>query len=617
MKRDIQKTSKKRSRRLPGFFLVLPFYLGVSICLSPVGVFAAKDFSATVRTQQGWMKGYVSDGAIIWRGVPYAAPPVGELRWKAPREASPWRGVRSAVSRPSACTQLATTEEGIRTGKVEGCEDCLYLNIYRPQRLSSPKEKLPVYVWIHGGANYKGSMEDFSFDGKTLAKRSNMVVVAIQYRLGPMGWLYQPALRTRGADPLTDSGNFGTLDTVCALNWIQKNIAAFGGDPRRVLITGESAGAHNVMNLVISPLGKGLFQRAMSQSGGMQTMTAEVAQKQANFIVEQLIRLKEGLDQVAAEQRRITMEKDGILTAYLRKVDAQDFFLALYKYDVTWDYPAVNDGAVMPVGGWIPAIKAGKYNKVPIILGGTESESKLFMPRYGSMVKQSGIPSGDYTWSDLPDVLGGKLKADGGPLTIEDVLPSPMDRDFYRDAGFFGSRNWRAKYVDTVAHELSLAQNAVYAYLFRWGEDGSGSYPFSFVFGAAHAWELSFFFGTKHSLGNRSYSGFTQANEAGRKDLQDAIMAYIAQFARTGDPNPPKSRLPRWGKWTNGSDSPKMIVFDADFEKAKIGMSNAEMTVEGVTAEMKAAMQKYPRNYRSAAQIFQFSRPWNVTPTQP
>ena len=165
---------------------------------------------------------------------------------------------------------------------------------------------------------------------------------------------------------LSDSGNFGTLDHVQALKWIRKNIDAFGGDPHNVTITGESAGAHNVMNMVVSPLGKGLFRQAMSQSGGMTTKTPVFARTLANGTIEKVIIYKDKVDAATAKSRREQMETEESLEEYLRLTEPPIFFLALYGAMGTYD--GIEDGTVIPVGGWMPAIKTGKYNKVPIIL---------------------------------------------------------------------------------------------------------------------------------------------------------------------------------------------------------------------------------------------------------
>ena len=606
-----------RKRRILWSSIAL-LVLGVFIFIAPAQAWDNHDPIA--KTDYGKLKGYVDEDkeVLVWKGVPYARPPVRELRWAAPLDPEHWHGVRDATAPAKKCTQLFTTEEWIRTGVVdqESSEDCLYVDIYRPERPTYQHEKLPVYVWIHGGSNNFGSGRDY--DGSVLAAESDVVVVVVQYRLGPIGWFYHPAIQTGGADILSDSGNFGTLDHAQALKWIRENIEAFGGNPHNVTVTGESAGAHNTMNMVISRLGKGLFHRAMSESGGMVTVTTASARLSANDYIEKLIRYKEGVDAATAKTRREAMETAGTLEAYLRGTTAGDFFLAILKYGSVPTFPAIEDGTVMPVGGWIPAIQAGKYNKVPIILGSNEYESKSFMPLYYSFVKPLGVPSGSHTWFDLIHVL----RKDTTPfLTLDDVLPQQHDKDIYELTGYYGSRNWKAKFVDTVAHELAKVQDDVYAYLFKWGGIGSGPSPFDFIYGAGHASEIAFFFGGDQGLFGYP---FVPANEAGRKDLQHAMMEYLANFAYTGNPNDDfsfhtqwkkwshSSRLPKWKEWSNHQGAPKAIVFDANLNHAQIKMMNDELTIEGVTAAFEAAMtaKNLTDLEKIAARIFQFSKPW-------
>jgi para-nitrobenzyl esterase len=610
---------------------VLIFFLSVAVLIvTPVQAWEwdHQDHKLVVKTEYGKLKGYLHEDkeVFVWKGVPYAKPPMDNLRWKAPEDPVPWHGVRDATSPAKKCTQLLTTEEWIRTGVVDpdSSEDCLYVDIYRPKRWTSPWERLPVYVWIHGGSNNFGSARQY--DGSVLADRSEVVVVVVQYRLGPIGWLYHPAIQTGGVDKLTDSGNFGTLDHVQALKWIRENIDAFGGNPHNVTVTGESAGAHNTMNMVVSPLGKGLFHRAMSESGGMATMppgdpsnpASTSGRGQANSIIEKLIRYQENVDAATALGRRLTMEANGTLEGYLRKASAGDFFLALLKYGSVPTFPAIEDGTVMPAGGWIPTIKAGKHNRVPIILGSNEYESKSFMPLYYAYVKPLGVPSGNHTWFDLIHVM----RKDTTPvLTLDDVLPTQHDKDVYDVTGDYGSQNWKAKYVDTVAHELAKVQDHVYAYFFKWGRIGSGPSPFNFIYGAGHAAEIPFFFGGDQGLFGYP---FVPANEAGRKDLQQAMMEYLKNFAWTGNPNhycpcPPwlekwshLTCLPKWKEWSNSAGAPKAIVFDADFDRAHITMMTEELTVEGVTLALGAAMtaKNFTASEKIAAGIFQFSKPW-------
>ena len=217
-------------------------------------------------TEGGEVVGFIDDfGARAWMGVPFAAPPVGELRWKAPRPPARNSEVVEALAAGPMCPQFETILSGGDLGgepSVIGNEDCLYLNIWSPPNARD----LPVMFWIHGGGNTIGHAG--SFIGANLAAAHNLVVVTTNYRLGVFGWFNHPVLQT--GNPADDSGNYGTLDLVRALEWTRDNIAAFGGDPNRVTVFGESAGAFNTLAMMASPLAAGLFHRAVVQSGGFE-----------------------------------------------------------------------------------------------------------------------------------------------------------------------------------------------------------------------------------------------------------------------------------------------------------------------------------------------------------
>ena len=216
-----------------------------------------------------------------WLGIPFAAPPVGQLRWRPPRPPASWSGPRDARKAGSICPQFAGILSGVQRpepGQIAGSEDCLYLNVYAPRASAEAARgrRLPVLFWIHGGGNTVGHGSDY--DGSELAAAYDVVVVTTNYRLGPFGWFRHPALV---ADAQTDeerSGNWGTLDLVRALEWVRDEIPVFGGDPENVTIFGESAGGVDVMSLVFSPRAAGLFQRAISESGGMSSVTLAKAE---------------------------------------------------------------------------------------------------------------------------------------------------------------------------------------------------------------------------------------------------------------------------------------------------------------------------------------------------
>jgi len=537
----------------------------------------------TVPTRYGVVKGVDDESdSWVWKGIPYAKPPVGELRWRAPQDPEPWDGVRHSTDSFDACSQPATFGAWQPAGEVTRSEDCLYLNIWRPQ---TDETDLPVYLWIHGGGNNWGSAT--TYDGAAMAKQCNMVVVVIQYRLGPFGWFNHPALKSEASEA-EKSGNFGTLDTIKALEWVRDNIAAFGGDPNNVTIAGESAGAHNVTNLLISPLAAGLFHRAISQSGGMQTGSVDAGVALANTTIERLL----VADGTAQDQREAKEYREGMshtdIVAYLRGKDAEDVIKAqLDRFGSMDTHGAYEDGAVIP-GDVLSTIESGDYNRVPIILGSNEYETKFFLPLVGTMMKTSS----GHTWFALYRVLNPE-----DPLSLDDVMPTQADRDLYEACGYYGARNWKAKYVDSIARPLKEHQDDVYAYLFKWGGEGSGPEPFDFIFGAAHAMEIPFFFGS--DLGLFGYS-FTEENRPGREELQEAMMAYLARFAATGNPNKPGPGLPEWEEWSNIDGEPKAIIFDATKTEADIAMMSEEVT----QADVLAAVNELPPKIRAIVRLF-------------
>src|SRR6478736_2775821 len=221
-----------------------------------------------VRVEQGLLTGTsgLSADMRVYRGIPFAAPPVGDLRWKAPQPAPRWQGLRQAAEFSNACWQTQyPPAAAIYQAKLPPLsEDCLYLNIWTPSK--SAKDRLPVMVWIHGGGFTRGFSGTSSYNGEVLA-RKGAVIVTINYRLGIFGFFAHPQLSAESGHPA--SGNYALLDQIAALQWVQKNIAAFGGDTSRVTIFGESAGSWAVNALMASPLAKGLFQRAIGESGGL------------------------------------------------------------------------------------------------------------------------------------------------------------------------------------------------------------------------------------------------------------------------------------------------------------------------------------------------------------
>src|ERR1017187_3019909 len=223
------------------------------------GGLCAAQTPAPIKVEGGSIQGTPEEGLTVYRGVPFAAPPVGDLRWRAPQPAAKWAGVKEATKFGPACIQgMGNPNSGPATS-----EDCLYLNVWTPAK--SANDRVPVLVWIYGGGFNAGSTSEPNYSGERLAKKG-VVLVSIAYRVGQLGFLAHPDLSAESKNHA--SGNYGLLDMIAGLQWVQKNIGAFGGDPRHVTIFGESAGGIAVSMLCASPLAKVLFHGAISQSGG-------------------------------------------------------------------------------------------------------------------------------------------------------------------------------------------------------------------------------------------------------------------------------------------------------------------------------------------------------------
>jgi para-nitrobenzyl esterase len=500
---------------------------------------------------------------ISWKAIPYAKAPVGDLRWRAPQAAEKRTQPLKADKFCSICPQYIDHDRNPATPQiVAGKEDCLYLNIWAPKNAAG---NLPVFFWIHGGGNSIQWPLLSLQDGGILANRGNMIVITFNYRLGPMGFLNHPALKS--GDEAGDSGNFTTLDTIAALKWVQANIKNFGGDPGNVTIAGESAGGENVYNLVVSPMAKGLFHRAISQSGSIRPSRPEAGTAHFNGILSKLM-VKDGkAADVHGAQTALAAMSPREIEAYMRSKTAADF-LEMYpegKIRGMIFFPtSYSDGKVLPAD-FYGALASGSYNKVPMITGTNKEEMKLFL---------RGVPP-----------FAGWL-ADGS------LLKDPAKVQLWELAAKYQSDGWKVMAVDYPARLLrnQEAQPFIFTYQFLWGAGGAQNNviapPRNILLGACHAMEIDFVFGTeKASLGVFTFS---EANKAGRVALSNAMMDYWSQFARTGNPNKEGSGLPKWSPWSNIAGFPKTLLLDADLEKAKITMGRSELTTEAIEEALKA-----------------------------
>ena len=516
------------------------------------------------QTRFGCVAGYVDHirKVMVWKGIPYAAPPIGSRRWKAPIDPEPWSQVRVTKTDPTPCAQLVYEPTWIRQPIVHGSEDCLYLNVFRPD---TDEVNLPVYFWIHGGGNNSGCAAEYAMEN--FARKSNTVVVVVQYRLNVFGFFTHPALRAE-ASPEEASGNFGALDQIKALQWVQDNINGFGGNPANVTVAGESAGAHNVSALLISPLSRGLFHRAIMQSGFMRWDSREQADAISARTLEVAYRLK-GRSPAPAAELWSKLNTEELVQGHAGGPGETAVPLG----------NQIEDGCVIP-GNLLSLFEEGRYARVPILMGTNAREtgltSVLLPPLY------PGMP--DYR--DLNQVSYGRR-------SLDSVLPSPRDRHLYDKANFYGSLFWRTAHTDEFSRRIAQHQD-IYTYSFEWGDDASRPGDLGFIYGAAHGTEIPFFHGNvddesvQTSMPWAVLNGMTTANRPGRIELSRAIVEYVAEFVRSGTPNARSSGLPQWHPWSNAPGGPKCLALGADQTHARVHMANDESSMERVWAALDA-----------------------------
>ncbi len=524
-----------------------------------------------------------ASGTLSWKGVPFASPPVGELRWRAPLPPQPWTGVKTATAFAPACVQTGRlygpgqnnrydATIGGTLGQTLGAEDCLYLNIWQPSAPSARPR--PVIVWVHGGSNITGYTADPVYDGAHLARTADAIVVSVNYRLGIFGFLELAALKTGNA--ADDSGNFALMDIARSLEFVQNNIAAFGGDPARVTLMGQSAGAVNVYALLASPMmaarPKPLFHRVVALSGGISSaatlppgsipgvLPLAVWSARGHALLTQSLLADGTAADEAAAKALAAQRTPAQLAAYLRGKSPDELLGTVAKRLAPMGMAASNpipDGKVV-VADPIAGIRAGQYVKVPVLAGITRDETKLF-PQLFALRPALGGVSGRLLGDAAVFALASRYDPEAPPATrIEDWVPPAYLPAQTPVTGFTArsdalNRIWFSAIRDDVLNALSSRQTPVWNYQFEWDELPA---PFDVIFGAAHTFDLPFIFG---NFGPSLYAriSFTEANRPGRLALSAQMMKSLGAFAHAGDPNHPALGV-RWPVW------PAQLVFDAD-----------------------------------------------------
>ncbi len=486
-------------------------YIHIIVCAFFFISLNADNEKYTVKTSSGITTAVIKNKVLYWNDIPYAAPPINDLRWRAPR---PINNQNALIidKENNFCIQEPSNLGGVDGDNFfVGKEDCLYLDIKAPKNHSKMK-LLPVMFWIHGGGNVSGLKDIYDFS--KFVRKHNVIVVSINYRLGPFGWFSHPAIQKK-QDGLDKTSNFGTLDIISALNWTKNNIEKFGGDSKNITIFGESAGGHNVLSLIVSPQAAGLFDKAIVQSGYTTSISPENAYKQTN-ISNTFDYTSSKLVNYLLKNSSQKLDNENIRNL-LKSSNPSDIFKFYNSSDSNQDIPLLtSDGIVIPKIGLKQALgKKDRINNVPMILGSNKDEVKLW------------LGTADY-FVDIEYSLIGEF------LNIPKVVLA--DKNAFEAFNYYRSAAWQIRGVLEPAMLLNIAENNnLYLYRFDW-DDHRSFYVANFkeLIGAAHATEIPLISGDDGLVGD--YGFLIYPKGPSRRFTSRNMMRFWKNFAYYGKP---------------------------------------------------------------------------------
>ncbi len=472
--------------------------------------FAASDVA---KIDTGRLKGVAKEGVVSFKGIPYAAPPVGEFRWRAPQPVKAWSGVRAASEFGGDCMQKPFPGDAAPLG-VTPAEDCLYANVWIPAK--APAKKLPVMVWIYGGGFVNGGSSPAVYDGSQFARRG-VVFVSFNYRVGRFGFFAHPALTKE--NPSEPHGNYAYMDQIALLKWVQRNAAAFGGDPKNVTLFGESAGGMSVQSMMTSPLSQGLFQKAIIESGGGRSsgiMPARYLDRPgANGAPS-----AEAVGIAFAKSVKIDGD-DAATLAALRKLPADAVVAGLNMATMmapTYSGPMI-DGKVI-VEPSDAAFLAGRAAKIPVMVGANSADIGFNTARNIEELFKPFGAAADAAKAAWDPGKTGNLREVGTLLAADRMMVEP------------------ARFL---ARAVVASGQAAYEYRFSYVADSMRKQ----WKGAPHATEIPFVFDTVEARYEKSLAPADKA-------IAQAANAYWVNFAKTGNPN--ASGLPDWPAYSTATD---------------------------------------------------------------
>ena len=515
-----------------------------------------------VETSSGIVDGYKKGRVLYWDDIPYAKPPIDELRWKAPRTINNSKNIISPKEN-NYCVQRPSSLGGPGgEGLYVGTEDCLYLDISAPVRKGS--ELLPVMFWIHGGGNTSGLKDLYDFN--KMVRRHNIIVVRINYRLGPFGWFYHPSIQgfQSGIDK---TSNFGTLDIIAALRWVKKNITLFGGDPENITIFGESAGGHNVLSLLVSNKSKGLFDKAISMSGYTTSIDPIDAFKQekesstSSHTSSEIV--KKILEDFVDQKEEYTNQE---IREVLLNLTTEDFFKHYANRETYEEIPLLtSDNVVIPKMGLRRALYEEDYvNKVPTIAGSNRDEVKLWLATAEYFVELDFSPVGSLL--SIPKV---RLK----------------NEDAFEAFNYYRSHAWKIRGVDIPLEGLYKSGNHnLFAYRYDW--DDHRRYvvgDFKKLIGAAHATEIPLLAGNAKLVGGYPLSDLIYPAGKSKLFTSRNMMRFWTNFAKNGEPGESTNSI-KWDPIVKDKElTSSYIILD---RKENLKMNNNKKTFKSLAEEL-------------------------------
>jgi para-nitrobenzyl esterase len=531
------------------------FYILAFLLLIPFLSIAEPD-SNFISTTSGKVQGYVDNKVVNYDDIPYAKPPVGNLRWKAPRDLSSPENIIEQRDN-NFCIQEPSSMGGAPgEGILVGSEDCLYLDIKAPLKLNKSLDLLPVMFWIHGGGNTSG-LKDL-YDYSTLVNRHDVIVVTINYRLGAFGWFTHPAVQVNQTG-IDKTSNFGTLDIIQALKWVNKNIKSFGGNPDNITIFGESAGGHNVLSLMVAPQAKGLFHKAISQSG----YTTSTSKKDA-YITQKTNPTfnhtsSEVVKRLIPNHKELSLDN---LHKSLLKLTAEDFFRE-YSDKSNLEVPLLtNDGIVIPAEGLESSLGNKNYlSNIPFMAGSNRDEVKLWIGTAEYFVKL------DYSFI-------------GSILNIPRVRLK--DEAAFEAFNYYRSEAWKIRgVIEPISSLNSIGNNKTFAYKFDWDDHRRFIVAdFKKLIGASHGTEISLITGNNKLV--EGYGFLIYPDGPSKRFVSKNMMLFWSNFAKNGNPGTSSNGV-TWNAYNQNPAKDNFMILD---NKKNLKMINSFTTYKDLVEEL-------------------------------